>query len=105
MVIAHAELMSVGPDEIVVTGTSAPGVEVLTRVGDAEVTTTGPFHNARITGLEPDTDYALVVEGATPRPVAARACAHAGTPHRTTRRHPRHRQRRALRRDRVWSYG
>jgi hypothetical protein len=65
-VIAHAELMSVGPDEIVVTGTSAPGVDVLTRVGDAEVTTTGPFHNARITGLEPDTDYPLVVEGATP---------------------------------------
>ncbi len=66
MVVAHAELMSVGPDEVVVTFTGIAGTEVLTRVGDAEVTTSGPFHTARIGGLEPDTDYPLVVDGAAP---------------------------------------
>ena len=64
MAVAHAELMSVGPDEIVVTCTSASGAEVSTRVGDAEVVTTGPFHTARVSGLEPDTEYPLVVDGA-----------------------------------------
>jgi len=64
MAVAHAELMSVGPDEMVVTFTSDPGEAVSTRVGDAEVTTVGPFHTARIAGLEPDTEYALDVDGA-----------------------------------------
>jgi predicted phosphodiesterase len=62
--VAHVELMSVGPDEVVVTFTSAPGNVVTTRVGDTEVGTTGPLHTARIVGLEPDTEYALTVEGA-----------------------------------------
>jgi len=66
MAVAHAELMSVGPDEVVVTFTGAPGEAVSTRVGDAEVTTSGPLHTARITGLEPDTEYSLDVEGAPP---------------------------------------
>jgi predicted phosphodiesterase len=64
MSIAHAELMSVGPDEVVVTFTTPPGARVTTRVGDHEVTTEGPFHDARVTGLDPDTTYALEVEGA-----------------------------------------
>jgi Icc protein len=64
MTVAHAELMSVGPDEVVVTFTGAPDEVVVTRVGDAEVATTGPFHTARVGGLEPDTDYPLVVDGA-----------------------------------------
>ena len=63
MTVAHAELMSVGPDEVVVTFTTAPGVRVTTRVGAVEVTTEGPFHDARVTGLEPDTIYDLEVEG------------------------------------------
>ena len=63
-IVAHAELMSVGPDEVVVTFTSAPGERVLTRVGDHEIETVGPNHDARITGLEPDTDYELEVDGA-----------------------------------------
>jgi 3',5'-cyclic-AMP phosphodiesterase len=66
MTVAHAELMSVGPDEVVVTFTSAAGEEVCTRVGDAEAVTNGPYHTARITGLEPDTEYPLAVEGASP---------------------------------------
>src|SRR4029079_578435 len=33
-------------------------------VGDHEVTTEGPFHDARVNGLDPDTTYALEVEGA-----------------------------------------
>jgi 3',5'-cyclic AMP phosphodiesterase CpdA len=56
--------MSVGPDEVVVTFTTDPGERVATRVGAHEVTTVGPFHTARVTGLEPDTDYTLEVEGA-----------------------------------------
>jgi 3',5'-cyclic-AMP phosphodiesterase len=64
--IAHAELMSVGTDEIIVTCTTEPGVSVTTRVGVHEVRTEGPYHDARVTGLDPDTEYDLVVEGAAP---------------------------------------
>jgi 3',5'-cyclic-AMP phosphodiesterase len=64
--VAHAELMSVGPGEVTVTFTSVPDAAVTTRVGDRELTTTGPFHHATVTGLEPDTAYPLVVEGAAP---------------------------------------
>jgi len=39
MTVAHAELMSVGPDEVVVTFTSSPDERVITRVGAHEVTT------------------------------------------------------------------
>ncbi|TMK60702.1 MAG: hypothetical protein E6G60_12820 [Actinobacteria bacterium] len=60
------ELMSVGPDEVLVTFVTDPGTEVTTRVGETTVTTTGPWHAARITGLEPDTTYTLAVEGAEP---------------------------------------
>jgi hypothetical protein len=66
MPVAHAELMSVGPDEVVVTFTSAADESVTTRLGAHELTTRGPFHHARLTGLEPDTGYELAVEGATP---------------------------------------
>ena len=62
------ELMSVGPDEVVITFTT-PGTErVATRVGDHEVTTTGPRHVAQVAGLEPDTEYPVAVEGAPPAP-------------------------------------
>jgi predicted phosphodiesterase len=64
--VAHAELMSVGPDEVVVTFTTEPGARVATRIGPHEVTTEGPFHDARVTGLEPDTEYALEVDGVVP---------------------------------------
>jgi predicted phosphodiesterase len=60
--------MSVGPDEVVVTFATPDGERVTTRVGDHEVTTTGPRHVARVTGLEPDTEYPLEVEGAPPAP-------------------------------------
>ena len=66
MTVAHAELMSVGPDEVVLTFTSEPDTQVTTRVGAREVTTTGPFHDARITGLDADTEYDLAVEGVAP---------------------------------------
>src|SRR3954447_9546284 len=66
MTVAHAELMSVGPDEVVVTFTTPPGERVTTRVGGREVTTEGPFHDARVARLEPDTTYDLEVEGVVP---------------------------------------
>jgi hypothetical protein len=62
--VADAELFGVGPDEVVVTCVTAPGESVVTRVGDLEVVTRGPFHTAVVAGLEPDTEYPLVVEGA-----------------------------------------
>lgn len=66
MTPVNAELMSVGPDEVVVSFTTDADDAVTTRVGDREIVTTGPRHVARIAGLEPETTYALEVEGAAP---------------------------------------
>lgn len=55
--------MTVAPDEVVVTFTTEPDVEVATRVGDREVVTIGPFHAARVDGLEPATEYPLLLDG------------------------------------------
>jgi Icc protein len=63
---AEPELTSVGPDEVVVTFTTPGAERGATRVGDHEVTTTGPRHIAVVTGLEPGTDYPVAVEGAPP---------------------------------------
>jgi 3',5'-cyclic-AMP phosphodiesterase len=63
-VIQDAELFTVGPDEIVVTFRTDTAIAVTTTVGDVEVSTTGPFHSARITGLEEETEYPLAVDGA-----------------------------------------
>ena len=60
------ELITVGPDEIVVTAESPVDTPLTTRAGDHEVTTDGPHHVARITGLEPDTEYPLEVAGVEP---------------------------------------
>jgi predicted phosphodiesterase len=62
----HAELFSVGTDEALVTFTTEAGVDVVTRVGDRELASTGPRHLVAVDGLEPDTEYTLEVEGATP---------------------------------------
>ena len=62
--VGNPEVFTVGPDEISVTFVTVPHESVTTRVGPHEVTTTGPYHVARITGLEPDTPYALTVDGA-----------------------------------------
>jgi predicted phosphodiesterase len=62
-VIHDAELFTVGPDEIVVTFRTDGADSVTTSAGDHEVTTTGPYHSARIAGLEPQTAYALAVDG------------------------------------------
>ncbi len=62
--LSHPELFSVGPDEAVVTCTTPDDEVVVTRVGDHEVTTTGPGHVARFTGLNPDNDYTLDMDGA-----------------------------------------
>jgi predicted phosphodiesterase len=63
---ADAELFTVGPDDAVVTFTTAPNEAVTTRVGDREVTTTGPWHVVRVDGLEPEREHTLAVEGASP---------------------------------------
>src|SRR5262249_50982915 len=67
MTIVHdAELMTAGPDEAVVTFRTDGEEPVATRIGDAQVTTTGPYHHARVGGLEPGTEYRLDVEGSAP---------------------------------------
>ena len=67
MTVVHdAELMTVGPDEAVVTFRADDDGPVTTRVGDIEVVTSGPYHSPRVVDLEPGTEYALDVEGAAP---------------------------------------
>jgi len=63
-VIQDAELFTVGPDEIVVTFRTDEARSVTTTAGDHAVTTVGPYHSARIAGLEPETEYLLAVDGA-----------------------------------------
>jgi hypothetical protein len=60
------ELMSVGPDEVVVTFTTVEAAPVVTRIGEHEVVTDGRYHVAHVTGLDPDTEYPLTVEHAPP---------------------------------------
>ncbi len=62
--IHDAELFTIGPDEIVVTFRTDDDATVTTVVGERETTTTGPYHSACVTGLEPDTRYPLRVDGA-----------------------------------------
>ncbi|MCU1429614.1 MAG: Calcineurin-like phosphoesterase, partial [Actinomycetia bacterium] len=62
--IHDPELFTVGPDEVVVTFATSDAAPVITRVGDHEVISTGPYHVARVTGLEPSTPYRLEVDGA-----------------------------------------
>ena len=67
--IHDAELFTVGPDEVVVTFRTDDEREVETRVGDRGVVTTGPYHSARVLGLEPSTSYAVAIAGAEPSPL------------------------------------
>ncbi len=64
--VRDAEVMTVGTDEAVVTFVTDPDVEVTARVGDTEVTTTGPNHFAHFTGLQPATGYEVEVDGFEP---------------------------------------
>ncbi len=64
--IHDAELFTIGPDEVVVTFRTDRDESVTTVVGDREVTTGGTHHSARITGLEPETEYTLRVDGFEP---------------------------------------
>ncbi len=62
--IHDPELFTVADDEVVVTFRTDDDTAVTTRVGSHEVTTSGPYHYALISGLEPSTPYSLAVEGA-----------------------------------------
>lgn len=64
--IFDAELFTVAEDEVVVTFRTDDARPVTTTVGDHELLTTGPYHHARITGLESGASYALRVDGAAP---------------------------------------
>lgn len=62
--IIHPEVMSVGTDDVTVFFRTAESVPVVTRVGGREVTTTGPYHLAHVTGLESGAEVGVDVEGA-----------------------------------------
>jgi 3',5'-cyclic-AMP phosphodiesterase len=62
----NPELMSVGPNEVVVTFTTESEGSVTTSVGEHDVITNGRFHSARVGGLEPETEYRLRVGDAEP---------------------------------------
>lgn len=64
--IRAAEIAAVAPESVTVTFVTEADDEVVTRVGPAEVTTTGPFHHATVAGLTADTDYPVAVEGVGP---------------------------------------
>jgi Icc protein len=64
--VRNAELFTVGPDEVVVTCATDDGVEVVTQLGDRELATSGPYHVARFTELEPAVTYPLRVDGLAP---------------------------------------
>jgi len=68
-VIHDAELFTVGTDEVVVTFRTDDDREVETRVGELGVVTQGPFHSARVAGLEPATRYPVAVAGADASPL------------------------------------
>ena len=61
--IEHAEIVAVGPDSVTVSFVSGPGQEVVTRLGDAEVASSGPHHVVTFDGLASSTDFALQIEG------------------------------------------
>jgi len=65
-VIHDAELFTVGPDEAVVTFRTDRDETVTTTIDDAAVTTEGRYHSARVTGLEPETEYEIRLDGAEP---------------------------------------
>ena len=65
-VIHDAELFTVGPDEAVVTFRTDADETVTTSIGSGSVTTDGRYHSARVTGLEPETEYEISVEGTRP---------------------------------------
>jgi predicted phosphodiesterase len=65
-VIRDPELFTVGSDEVVMTFRTDGDDAVTTVVGEHEVTTHGPYHSARIVGLEPATEYTLRVDGVEP---------------------------------------
>lgn len=68
-VVHDAELYTVGPDEVVVTFRTEVDSTVTTVVGDREAITSGCYHSARITGLEPGATYPLEVDGAPTSPL------------------------------------
>src|SRR3954453_13042177 len=64
--VRAAEVAAVAPDSVTITFVPEPDVAVTTVVGDHEVTTTGPFHFVCVTGLAPDTEHAVSVDGLPP---------------------------------------
>lgn len=66
MSVLHAEVTTVGVDEVVVHAFGEPDEELVTRIGDREVRTRGPHHVIRVDGLPPDTEVAVALEGVAP---------------------------------------
>ncbi len=61
--VRSAEVVSVAPDAVTVSFVTEPGAERSTNVGEVEVRTSGPHHVATATGLAPDTEYPVAIDG------------------------------------------
>ena len=58
-----AEVAAVGPDTLTVTFVTDHDGSATTRIGEREITTTGPHHVVHVAGLAPDTEIPVAVEG------------------------------------------
>ncbi len=61
--ILDGEAVTVAPDAATITFVTGGAGSVTTRLGDQEVVTTGPFHVADFSGLDPGSSYELEIEG------------------------------------------
>ena len=61
--VVDGEVVTISTDAATITFVTAGADPVTTRVGDQEVVTTGPFHIAEFSGLDPGSSYDLEIEG------------------------------------------
>ena len=61
--VRHAEVYTVGVDDVVVTFVTDPDIEVATQLGGAEMVSSGPYHHVTFCDLEPATEYSLRING------------------------------------------
>ncbi len=61
--IDNAEVVAVGTDTVTVFCSSAPERTVVTRLGDREIASVGPYHLVTFDGLDPATEFDLEIEG------------------------------------------
>ena len=64
--VRDAEIVAVDTESVTIAFVTDAGLQVVSAVGDREVTSTGPHHLVTVAGLVPDTEYPVRVEGQGP---------------------------------------